>query len=268
MRTIRSLVTLSCSAALALCAPAAALATSTGGAAYGGGTTAASTTAAPATGDGSATGVSQTQAVKLTRSQTKSVQRRIGVTADGAFGAHSRAAMKRFQKRRHLTVTGRPDLETLKAMKLKFAASIERRLAAAGTGDAAPTQTLSTPGVSAAASAAIGAARAQIGTPYRYGGEKPGGFDCSGLVMWSYARAGVDLPRTSFDQFEEGTAVKRADIRPGDLVFFDTAGSGASHVGIAVSATEAISSTSHGVMQHEIFDDYWGSHYVGARRVA
>ncbi len=62
--------------------------------------------------------------------------------------------------------------------------------------------------------------------------------------------------------------VERSAIKPGDLVFFDSAGPGASDVGIATSATTVASATSsRGVLDHEIFDDYWGSHYVGARRV-
>jgi cell wall-associated NlpC family hydrolase len=240
-----------------------ALATGGGGVSVGDGTTTSTTE--------STTAVSQTATVKLSVSQTKSVQRRIGVTADGAFGAHSRAAMKRYQSRKHLARTGHPNLQTLKAMHLTFAARIEAKLQQAKSPQSVsspPPVTTVTSGASAAATKAVAEARSQIGTPYEWGGTKPGGFDCSGLVMWSYAKAGVDLPRVSFDQFKAGTAVKRADVRAGDLVFFATDGAGASHVGIAISATEAISATSHGVREHAIFDDYWGPAYVGARRVA
>ena len=65
----------------------------------------------------------------------------------------------------------------------------------------------------------------------------------------------------------EGVAVGKADIRPGDLVFFSIAGSGASHVGIAFSATRVISTTTGGVKEHAIDDEYRGANYVGARRV-
>jgi cell wall-associated NlpC family hydrolase len=65
-----------------------------------------------------------------------------------------------------------------------------------------------------------------------------------------------------------GSAVARSDIRRGDLVFFDSAGTGASHVALATSSTTAVSATDHGVMTHPIFDAYWGGHYVGARRLA
>ena len=57
------------------------------------------------------------------------------------------------------------------------------------------------------------------GTPYVWGGEKPGGFDCSGLVQYVYSKLGVDLPRHSSDQAKAGTPVALNDLRPGDLVF-------------------------------------------------
>jgi cell wall-associated NlpC family hydrolase len=81
-------------------------------------------------------------------------------------------------------------------------------------------------------------------------------------------QAGIAIPRTSFAQYGAGGAVARGAIQPGDLVFFNTAGPGASDVGMATSATTAVSATTHGVMSHAIFNGYWGSHFVGARRVA
>ena len=86
--------------------------------------------------------------------------------------------------------------------------------------------------------------------------------------MWALARAGIAAPHSSYAQYAMGTAVARSDIRRGDLVFFDSFGAGASHVGLATSPTTAVSATSHGVMTHPIFDAYWGGHYVGARRLA
>ena len=95
------------------------------------------------------------------------------------------------------------------------------------------------------------------------------GFDCSGLVQWAYRRAGHELPRRSFEQYRRGWAVAKGAIRPGDLVFFDAAGPGASHVGIVATRTTAISATSSsGVVEHDIARGYWAQHYVGARRLA
>ena len=80
-------------------------------------------------------------------------------------------------------------------------------------------------------------------------------------------QAGISIPRTSFAQFGTGSGVAKDGIQAGDLVFFNTAGPGASDVGLATGPTTAVSATTHGVMSHAIFDSYWGSHFVGARRV-
>jgi cell wall-associated NlpC family hydrolase len=115
----------------------------------------------------------------------------------------------------------------------------------------------------------IHAVRAQIGDGYAYGGSGPDGFDCSGLTQYAFGRAGVELPHNSHAQAGMGRSVDRDDIRRGDLVFFSTAGPGASHVGIAVSGSRVVSATSSGgVMEHSIRDEYWGGHYVTARRLA
>jgi cell wall-associated NlpC family hydrolase len=78
---------------------------------------------------------------------------------------------------------------------------------------------------------AVGLAEKQIGTPYVFGGSKPGGFDCSGLVQWTYNQLGVSLPRTAAEQAKSGAAVSPADAQPGDLVCFDHGGS-IDHIGI------------------------------------
>jgi cell wall-associated NlpC family hydrolase len=73
---------------------------------------------------------------------------------------------------------------------------------------------------------AIQAAESQLGVPYVWGGETPGvGFDCSGLVQWSFAQAGISLPRTSGAQYGATTHIPLADIEPGDLLFYGADGS-------------------------------------------
>ena len=114
---------------------------------------------------------------------------------------------------------------------------------------------------------AVTAALTKVGASYASGAAGPDAFDCSGLTMWALARAGIAAPHSSYAQYALGSAVTRSDIRRGDLVFFDSFGAGASHVGLAISPTTAVSATSHGVMTHPIFDAYWGGHYVGARRL-
>jgi peptidoglycan DL-endopeptidase CwlO len=120
----------------------------------------------------------------------------------------------------------------------------------------------------AAPLAAVRAARTRIGSSYAMGATGPGAFDCSGLTSYAFAQAGLALPRDSFGQFGAGRAIGRDEIRAGDLVFFDTNGPGASHVGIATGRRTAISATSSGgVIEHPTDDAYWGAAYVGARRV-
>ena len=88
------------------------------------------------------------------------------------------------------------------------------------------------------AQAIINAAKSQLGVPYVWGGETPGqGFDCSGLAQWSYAQAGLSIPRTSEEQWAAMQQVSQAQAVPGDLVFFDTPGDSQAppnHVGIYI----------------------------------
>src|SRR4051794_22493337 len=110
-------------------------------------------------------------------------------------------------------------------------------------------------------------ALAQVGDGYAWGGSGPDAFDCSGLTAFAFAKTGMTLPHTSQGQAALGRAVARGEIRPGDLVFFSTAGAGPSHVGIATGRRTVVSATNAGVLEHATDDAYWGGHYVGARRL-
>lgn len=87
------------------------------------------------------------------------------------------------------------------------------------------------------AAAAVAAARSALGKPYVWGANGPGGFDCSGLMQWSYAQAGVGLPRTSQAQRQAGRQVPLSQAQPGDLVIYR---SDASHVGMYVGNGQVI----------------------------
>jgi cell wall-associated NlpC family hydrolase len=107
-------------------------------------------------------------------------------------------------------------------------------LFAPGTAVAAEPQSSSSsqaPAPSEAAQKAVETARAQVGKPYEYGGAGPDTYDCSGLTQYSYRSAGVELPHSSRQQSEMGTPVDRANLLPGDLVFFYEP---VSHVGIYI----------------------------------
>jgi cell wall-associated NlpC family hydrolase len=94
------------------------------------------------------------------------------------------------------------------------------------TTSAASTLAANPPPVPAGVAGAIQAAESQLGVPYVWGGETPGvGFDCSGLVQWSFAQAGISLPRTSGAQYGATTHIPLADIEPGDLLFYGADGS-------------------------------------------
>lgn len=106
-----------------------------------------------------------------------------------------------------------------------------------------------------------------IGAPYRWGGESPAGFDCSGLVQFSFGHFGIHLSRDSYGQYQQGSYVSKGDLIPGDLVFFDTDGGGASHVGIYIGGGRFVNSAGWSVQISSLYDSYWGPHYVGAKRV-
>ncbi len=91
--------------------------------------------------------------------------------------------------------------------------------------------------------AAISAAMSVRGTAYRWGGAGKGGFDCSGLMLWSFKKVGITLPRTSRAQSRIGTPVSRSDLRPGDLVFFYRP---VSHVGLYVGGGKVVHAVGSG----------------------
>ncbi len=93
--------------------------------------------------------------------------------------------------------------------------------------------------------AAARIARQQVGVPYRYGGSSPDGFDCSGLVHYSYARAGVRVPRTTGQLWSASRPVDRSDLRTGDLLFFSIDGK-MSHVGMYLGEQRFVHAPSSG----------------------
>jgi len=114
-------------------------------------------------------------------------------------------------------------------------------------------------------SGVVGVALSQLGTPYVWGGAAPGGFDCSGLVMWAFAQVGVSLPHSSYAQYSYGVPVSRDQLQPGDLVFFD----GLGHVGIYIGGDQFVEAPHTGdvVKISSLSERWYSGSYVGARRI-
>jgi cell wall-associated NlpC family hydrolase len=116
----------------------------------------------------------------------------------------------------------------------------------------------------AAAQVAIDTAMAQRGKPYVWAADGPGSFDCSGLTQYAFRAAGISLPHSSRLQSQMGRSVSRADLQPGDLVFFY---SPVSHVGIYIGGGQMVHApTSGDVVKVASVESVGG--YAGARRLA
>lgn len=115
---------------------------------------------------------------------------------------------------------------------------------------------------------ALVAARSMLGVAYRYGGADPNGFDCSGLVHYSYAQAGVKLPRTSRDIFRASNPVNPKHMQAGDLVFFVISSKKIAHVGIYAGSSRFIHapSSGKGVSYASLKNPYWKNRLVAVGR--
>ena len=129
-----------------------------------------------------------------------------------------------------------------------------------------PISLVSRGGISGTANAVIGLALKYQGAAYVWGGNSPStGFDCSGFVQWIYGQYGVNLPRTTFAQWNAGAHVSLAQLKPGDLVFFTTEGVFANHVGLYLGGGAFISATvpGQGVKIQSLHNPYWNGAFDG-----
>lgn len=148
-------------------------------------------------------------------------------------------------------------------------------LAGCATRPVMPPPAAAVPPPSAAAPAAmdygalmVAHATAMLGQPYRYGGAAPGGFDCSGLVIYAAARAGITLPRTAREQINAGAPIDRRDLRAGDLVFMHLSHKEL-HVGIAIDNLRFVHAPAAGgrVRIDSLAAAPYSSGFIAARRI-
>ncbi len=111
-------------------------------------------------------------------------------------------------------------------------------------------------------------AASMVGKPYRYGGNTPQGFDCSGLVHFSFKNAGMNVPRSTETQRGKSRKVSGSSLARGDLLFFNQEGKYSSHVGIYLGGQRFVHAPSSGkrVRVDSLTDSYWQKHLFDTRR--
>ncbi|WP_416730999.1 C40 family peptidase [Fictibacillus sp. JL2B1089] len=154
------------------------------------------------------------------------------------YGDYTTDAVKKLQADKGITVDGIAGDETFKALGIDSSESN---------------------------SSIVEVAKKYEGTPYKWGGESPDGFDCSGYLQYIFNEAGnVELPRTVDDIYAEGTKVDSPAV--GDIVFFNLEGDGPSHAGVYIGNDQFVhASSSKGVTTAELNSSYWSERYIGAK---
>ncbi len=209
----------------------------------------------------------------------------------GDFDKETLEAVKDFQKKNKLNITGIVDRETwwaIKGGKPSVAVSSKKSSNAVTTGkkqaSTSKVQSNSDSLIWSDVSSVpygrtfleakevpslLSTAKNYMGVPYVFGGDTPNeGFDCSGFLEYVFAKNGIGIPRTADEQYKLGKWAKSSDLVPGDLVFFTTYEPGASHCGIYLGNNNFIhASTSRGVRVDSLNDAYWAPKYYGGKHI-
>jgi len=180
------------------------------------------------------------------------VQRMLHIRVNSLYDHRTWLAVQRFQRRHHLLVDGEVGPQTLLALHRASRGGGEQR---------------HRPHHATLGTRVVRVAKRYVGVRYRWGGESPSrGFDCSGLVQYSFAQLGVSVPRVTYDQWHAGRHISRSHLRRGDLVFFHHLG----HVGIFLGHGWFLHAPRTGERIHasRMGHGWYDRHYDGAVRIA
>ena len=193
-------------------------------------------------------------------------------SADGIFGKDTERAVAEFQRDHKIKITGIVTNATWRALKnLPAKSTWGINVPPPADNGKQPLAPNGKPILPASkVSDVIKTAKSYIGTPYVFGGTTPKGFDCSGLIWWTYKQHGLRIPRVTADQAKAGHKVAAAHARPGDIVVFRTDSSPRGlHTGIYAGGDSFIHSPSAGkkVSMASMKSPYWRDRLVSVRRI-
>jgi N-acetylmuramoyl-L-alanine amidase len=178
----------------------------------------------------------------------------MSIEPTGYYGNVTRTAVTRFQKKYGLKSDGIAGSKTLGKIS-----SLRGKSAAVSRG------------ITDTAESMISYAKRFLGVNYVWGGTTPEGFDCSGFIKYVYKHFGISLNRVSSAQAAQGVSVKKSNLLPGDLVFFDTNGghNHINHVGMYIGGGQFIQASSEqsGVVISSLTDGFYARSFMKAKRV-
>ncbi|MEQ6376063.1 peptidoglycan-binding protein [Bacillaceae bacterium S4-13-56] len=183
---------------------------------------------------------------------------------DGIFGPSTERAVKSFQAQENLPVTANVEQEMLEKMVNASKKPVRQTTYRRSTTTKDPK--IVQVSAKSSNSSTVQIAQQYLGTPYIWGGESPGGFDCSGYIQYVFLQKGIKVPRTVPDLWNVSLSVSEPSV--GDFVFYETYKPGPSHMGIYIGNNKFIhASLSRGVTISDMTENYWTSRYLGSRRL-